>query len=110
MKKIASLIAASALLVGGVVAAPAASATAPAGIKDDKMFVKLVTASAPTLKGISRKTMVKTAKQTCKFLRGGFTILDAVDIMEDNGFTQNESTAFIAGAIVFYCPEQEDNF
>lgn len=110
-KKIAAAVAASALLLGGsTIAAAPAQASASTGIKDDKLFVKLVTSSAPGLKGIPRKTMVKTAKQTCKFLRNGYTILDAVDLMEESGFTQNESTAFIAGAIVFYCPEQEDNF
>jgi hypothetical protein len=62
------------------------------------------------LKGVSRKQLVKTAKETCKFLRAGFTIMDAYDMMEDSGFTNKEITAFLAGAVVFYCPDQEDNY
>jgi hypothetical protein len=108
MKKSLIAIVASIALMFAFIAP--AQASAPTGLRDDKLFVKLVTAEAPTLKGIPRKTMVKTAKQVCKYLRAGFTILDAVYLMEDNDFTENESMSFVAGAVVFYCPEQEDNF
>lgn len=105
MKKIIAVIAG--MIIGfGVLVAPPAQASA----KDDRLFYSLVTSSAPTLKGVSRRQLVKTAKETCKFLRNGFTIFDAYDLMEESGFTNKEITAFIAGAIVFYCPEQEDNF
>ena len=113
--KIISTLAVLPLVVGGsIAAAPVASAStqtvAVAGIKDDKLFVKIVSNEARGFKGIPRKTMVKTAKQTCKYLRAGFTVLDAVYLMEKTGFTENESMTFVAGAVVFYCPEQEDNF
>lgn len=110
MKKIAVVFTAVALFFGGVVTAAPASATAVASASDDRMFFRLITKEAPSLKPAGQKTLVKTAKQTCKFLRSGFTILDAYDLMEDNGFTQKEITAFLAGAIVFYCPEQENNY
>lgn len=87
-----------------------APAPAQASAKNDRLFYSVVTSSAPTLKGVPRKDLVKTAKETCKFLRSGFTIMDAYDLMEETGFTNKEITAFIAGAIVFYCPDQEDNF
>jgi hypothetical protein len=80
------------------------------GIRDDKLFVKIISEEAPIFKGVSRKTMVKTAKTTCRFLRSGFTIFEVVESMEDSGFTQNQSMTFVAGAIVFYCPDQEDNY
>lgn len=105
MKKIIALT--TALLIGaGVLLAPPANA----GIKEDKAFFSYVTKTEPGLKGISRKQMVKVAKQTCKFLRTGYTILDAVDLMEDAGFTENESVVFIAATVVFYCPDQEGNY
>lgn len=110
MKKFAAVFTAIALFFGGVALASPASAATSTGVRDDKLFVQLVTKEAPSLKGIPRATMVKTAKSTCKYLRAGFTILDAVELMQDNGFTENESMAFIAGAVVFYCPDQENNF
>jgi hypothetical protein len=104
MKKI--IAAATAAIVGTLLLAPPASA----GVQDDKLFYKLVTAEAPALKQVTRKQLVKTAKETCKFLRAGFGIMDAVDLAEDAGLTQNEATAMVAGAVVFYCPEQENNW
>lgn len=107
MKKIAA-IAASIALAGGV--AIGTAAPAQAGPKEDRLFVQLVTKEAPELRGISIKTMVKTAKSTCKFLRAGFGAVDAVTMMEDNGFSQKAAVAFVAGSVVFYCPEQEGNY
>ena len=107
MKKIAAVAAAVALaVVGAVAVAPAASA----GPKDDALFVKLVKADAPELKPVSSRTLIKTAKATCQYLRAGFTILDAVDLAENSGVSQTAAMSLVAGAIVFYCPEQENNF
>ena len=105
MSKIIGILLALPLMFG--VAAPA-SAAVPAS--NDKLFYSLVTKDAPTLKAVSRPQLVKTARATCKFLRSGFTIMDAYEMMEENLFTEKEITAFIAGAIVFYCPEQADNY
>ena len=111
MKKFYAIIAAVAFaLSAALITATPASASTPAAASDDRLFVKLVTKEAPDLKGISLKTMVKTAKSTCKFLRSGWTILDAVELMQETGFSENASMSFVAGAIVFYCPEQENNF
>lgn len=105
MKKIIAVVVS--VIVGiGVMVAPPAQANA----KDDRLFYSLVTSEARSLKGVTRKQLVKTAKETCKFLRAGFTILDAYDLMDEAGFTDKETTAFLAGAIVFYCPEQENNY
>lgn len=107
MKKIiATVVTSSIMLVGG---STAASATASTDLKKDKMFVSIISSRAPEFKGIARSTMVKTAKQTCKFLRAGFGPLEAVDLMIDNGFTEDGSMTFVAGAVVMYCPDQKDN-
>jgi hypothetical protein len=105
MKKIIATT--SAALIGAtlLVASPA-----QASPKDDRLFYALVTSDEPALKGIKRRDLVKTARETCKFLRSGFTILDAYDLMTESGFTNGEATAFLAGAIVFYCPDQENNY
>ena len=105
MKKIIAVVA-SVLIGIGLVAAPPAQANA----KDDRLFYSIVTSEARALKAIPRKQLVKTAKETCKFLRAGFTILDAYDLMSESGFTDKEAAAFLAGAVVFYCPEQENNY
>lgn len=107
MKKIAAIAAAVALTIAGAIAvAPAVSA----GPKDDALFVKLVKKEAPELKAVSSRQLIKTAKQTCSFLRSGFTILEAVELAEEAGLSQNAGMSIVAGAIVFYCPEQENNF
>jgi len=104
MKKLAALT--TALLIGAtLLLAPPANA----GVKEDKAFYRITTNSAPALKALSRKELVKTAKLTCKFLRNGFTLIDALDIMEESGLTRKESLAILAGSVVWYCPEQEDN-
>jgi hypothetical protein len=115
MKKTIIAIASVVALIG--VSAPvhasvstSVSAVQPANAKDDRMFYTLVTKEAPSFKAISRRELVKTAKQTCKFLRSGFGILDVVEIMEDSGFSSKEATAFVAGAVVFYCPSQKNNY
>lgn len=104
MKRLIAL-AASLFLGLGIAVAPPAAADA----RNDRLFVKTVTAEAPDLRGISLKTMVKTAKSTCKFLRAGFGALDAVEMMENAGFSENASITFVAGSIAFYCPDQENN-
>jgi hypothetical protein len=105
MKKAIAVMAA--VLIGGTaLIAPPANA----GPRDDRLFYSLVTKEAYTLKAVPRKKLVKVAKETCKGLRAGLTITDIWEIMEDTGFRQNEISSFIAGAVVFYCPEQEDNF
>jgi hypothetical protein len=105
MKKIIAIT--TTLLIGaGLLLAPPASA----GIKEDKAFYAFVTKQAPAFKGITRPKLVKTAKTTCEFMRSGFTILETVEVMEDAGFTENQSITFVAATVVFYCPEQEDNY
>lgn len=105
MKKVIAL-AVSAAAVGALfLATPAQASTG-----NDRLFYSLVTKDAPTLKAVPRRDLVKTAKETCKFLRNGFTIMDAYDLMEESGFSDKEISPFLAGAVVFYCPDQEDNF
>ena len=105
MKKIIAAV--SAALIGATLLT---ASPAQASAKDDRLFYSLVTKDAPSLKAVGRKQLVKTARATCKFLRSGFTIMDAFDMMSDTGFTDREATAFIAGSVVFYCPDQESNF
>lgn len=107
MKKIVSIVA-SLALAGG--AAIATAAPAQALTNNDRLFAKLVRAEAYEFKAVPVGAMVKTAKTTCKFLRSGFTVIDAVSIMEDNGISEDAAIAFVAGAVVFYCPEQKDNY
>lgn len=104
MKKLTAVVVAS--LVGLTIVAVPAQASA----SDDRMFYRLVTKDAPALKGIKQKDLVKTAKETCKFLRSGFGILDAHDMMLESGFTDREANSFLAGAVVFYCPDQSENW
>ncbi len=74
------------------------------------MYVKIVRSEAPELRAISKKQLVTAAKTTCKYLRAGGGILGAVDLAMDAGIRENTAIALVAGAVVFYCPDQENNF
>lgn len=103
MKKLIAIT--TALLIGaGMLLAPPASA----GVRENKLFYKMVTTAAPELKFVSRYRLVKTAKATCRYLRSGFMPMDAVEMGMDSGLSTNEALSLVAGAITFYCPEQED--
>jgi hypothetical protein len=106
MKKLTALMV-GVLLTVGLVAAPSAQANSK---QNDNLFVQLVREEAPELRFAKKKQMVKAAKQTCRYLRSGGTILESVVIAVDSGLSRNTAMALIAGAVVFYCPEQENNY
>lgn len=95
------------LLAVGLVAAPPAQANSK---QNDNLFVELVRQEAPELRFVKKRQMVKAAKQTCRYLRSGGTILESVAIALDSGLSRNTAMALVAGAVVFYCPEQENNY
>lgn len=103
MKKLIAIT--TALLIGaGMLLAPPASA----GARENKLFYKIVTTSAPELKLVKRKQLFRIAKTTCRYLRAGFMPTDAVIMGIENGLTRNAAISIVTGAIVFYCPEQEE--
>jgi len=106
VKKKLIAAAGSVLLLGTIVTAPPAAANT----RNDNLYVKVVRAESPLLKRIPKKSLVKTAKTTCRYLRAGGGILDAVDIAIKSGLSRNVSLTLVAGAVVFYCPEQEGNY
>ena len=103
MKKLIAITTAS-LIGAGMLLAPPASA----GVREDKLFYKLVTTTSPELKYVSRKQLVKVAKSNCRYLRAGFMPTDAVILGVENGLTVDAALSIVAGAITFYCPEQEE--
>lgn len=109
MKKIIITAAAAFALVIST-AAPAV-ASAPSYTRNDKSYLKTIRAESPALYGVNSKLLISTAKETCKFLRKGYgTIFDAIGIAEDGGLDEDTAMTMVAGAIIFYCPEQEDNY
>lgn len=103
-------IAASAVVMGLalVVAAPAPSASAAtvAWSQKDKQFVKAVRSEAPAFKYVSAKDLIETAKLTCEAMdETGASPIDMAELAMDNGLTQKQAIALVAGAVVFYCPE-----
>lgn len=99
-KKIIAVVASAGLAL-------ACAAPAYAGPREDNLFVKIIRSEATELRSVPKKNLISLAKETCKFLRSGFTVLDAVDIAEDEGIRSKTAIALVAGAVVFYCPEQE---
>jgi len=102
MKKMMAL--ALAVVIGGsfLVASPAQAWT-----KNDNLYFKIIREDAPDLKSVKKKTLKRNAKVTCKYLRAGGTVYEAIGIAEDNGLDYKTALALVAGAVVFYCPEEE---
>jgi hypothetical protein len=109
MKKIIIALVTAIAFVSVGVAAPS-SALAPTDRANDNLFIKILRSESPTFKYSNRKTLIKTAKSTCKFLRNGYGMITAIETMEDSGFDYDESLSFVVGAVIFYCPEQEGNY
>jgi hypothetical protein len=105
MKKIIAITAG--LMLGiGVLAAPPAHANK----KNDDRYVQIIRSEAPELSRVSKAKLVKGAKTTCRYLRSGGGIIEAVQMALDAGIRRNTALTLVAGAVVFYCPEQENNY
>lgn len=108
-------ILASAFLMGLalvlLVPAPAASAATPSWTDKDRLYVKMVRQQAPAFKYISAKDLIGSAKLSCEVMReNGSSPLELVEVAIDSGLTQRQAIALIAGAVVFYCPEQDEDY
>lgn len=103
MKKIIAIV--SALIIGGSVFVAAPAQASPS---NDRMYVRILKSEAPELYGISSKKLIKSGELTCKYLRSGSTIIEAIEVMEDAGLDQDTALALVAASVVFFCPEQED--
>lgn len=110
--RVLAIVSAALIATASLITAPAVSAAQPAKklTSNDRQYIALVRDSAPELRYVKPKQLVKSAKVTCRTLRSGYTILDVYDIGIESGLGSTATTALIAGAIVFYCPEQEDNY
>ena len=106
IRKLATATAAVAL-AAGIAAAPPAAASSK---KNDNLYIQVIRQEAPILRGVPRKDLIAGAKATCKYLRAGYGILDAVNLATDSGLSKNVAYTLVAGAVVFYCPEQEGNY
>lgn len=92
-------------------AAPAVASAPAAYSRNDKAFVKAVRNESPILYGVGARLLISTAKETCKFLRNGYGgVLDAVGFAEDGGLDEDTAMTIVAGAVIYYCPEQESNY
>ncbi len=104
MKKIIAIV--TTLMIGGtaLVAAPAAQALTNNELK----YAKLLKSEVPEFYSISSKRLVKSGKLTCRYLRSGATVVDAIEVIQDSGFDEDTALSLVAASIVFFCPEQED--
>jgi len=104
VKRISALI--GAIIVAGALSLTAVS-PAQAYTSNDNLYFKVVRLEAPELRGVSKKTLKSSAKATCRYLRAGGTVYRAVEIAENNGLNTDTAVTLVAGAVVFYCPEEE---
>lgn len=99
-------------LIGAVVIAGALSLTAvspaQAWTSNDNVYFRVIRAEAPDLRYVSKATLRKSARVVCQYLRSGGTISESVDAAEGTGIEYDTALTLVAGAVVFYCPEQED--
>jgi len=103
MKKIIAVV--SALIIGGsvFVAAPAQASSS-----NDRMYAKILKTTAPELSVISNKKLIRSGKLTCRYLRAGATIFEAIEVIENAGLDEDTAMAMVAASVFFFCPEQEE--
>lgn len=104
MKRLVVVAAVVAIAVVGLASPAQASAS------NDRAYVNAIRNEAPELHGVKSKDLIKTAKLTCRALRAGSGMFDLITLAENNGLETDTATALIAGAVVFYCPDQETNY
>lgn len=107
VKRIAALIVA--VIVAGALSLTAVS-PAQAWTKNDNVYFKVIRSEASDLKYVSKTTLRKSAKAVCQYLRSGGTLSEAIDAAEGTGVEYDTALVLVAGAVVFYCPEQEKNY
>jgi hypothetical protein len=105
MKKLVAL--SSVLIIGASVFVAAPAQASP---KNDRLYVKVLKAEAPILSSVKAVTLIKSGKLTCKYLRSGASLFDAVEVAEEAGLDNDTTLSMVAAAVVFFCPEQENNF
>jgi len=106
MKKTISIVAA--IVVALSIAAPAA-AVQPALTDRDRVFVSFLRSEEHGFRNVTAVSLVKLAKKVCHALDDGAYETSVTAYMVDNGFTYNESLAFVGGAIGSYCPRHGGN-
>ena len=100
MKKILTAALTAGLLTVGV------SVPAEALTRNDRQYLQAVRSADSALRRIPNRTLIDSARTTCRYLRSGATIDDVFYTAVDAGLTRKTATALIAGAITFYCPDQ----
>lgn len=109
MKKILAAVAAVLVSATLLTAAPA-NAAVPTG-QYDNLYITTIRDEAPELYGVSRKDLIKLAKTICKTLRTtSYGMVDIAEMGVESGFSENAAAAIVAGAVAFYCPDQENNY
>lgn len=103
---------AGAVMATTLLAAPAqavnAPAAAPAYSSNDNAFYKAVTRMEPSMKYLgSKRGMIKVAKLTCKAFRAGNSFEEVAGVLIESDLNGDQIATLIAGAISFYCPDQE---
>jgi type IV secretory pathway VirB10-like protein len=93
--------------------APTVTVTAPAPEREqpaplsDEAFLSAVRGSAPELARVSDLQLVDLARTICLGLDAGVSIETVLETGINSGLGTNSVAAIAAGAIVFYCPDQE---
>lgn len=108
MKKFIVAVAATAVLLVGF--STPAHAVVPSMTKKDKQYVRVIRMESPSLRFVSPRQLVRIAKLNCRGLRAGLTIPDVVMAGVSGGLDEDTVLTLVAGAVIFYCPEQENNF
>ena len=121
MKRMLAAVLGTALLVmplaacsGEQTAAPAPKETVyvpqPAPepqVSEDSAYLSAVRSKDSALYSVPDSQLVSLAGTICQSLRSGVPVRQVLQTGLDAGLSVNQVAALVAGAVVFYCPEQE---
>lgn len=99
-RTIAAVAVSGALLTGGVIAAPPASATV-------NQYVTFVRSETTTGWTVPRSQIIKLGRTVCNSLDVGVDIYELGEIAVDAGMTTHDAATYVVGAVYFICPRHK---
>jgi hypothetical protein len=74
---------------------------------DEDSYLTAVRSKDSALYSVPDASLVELAGTICQSLRSGIPVQRVIQTGLDSGLSTNQVAALVAGAVVFYCPDQE---
>jgi hypothetical protein len=75
-------------------------------VNEDDAFLDAVRSKDSAFYSVPDASLVELAGTICQSLRSGIPITRVIQTGLDSGLSSNQVASIVAGAVVFYCPDQ----